>query len=126
MEMTEQNKKPDNKTDRKNSQTNWDDHEIQGDNTEKTEPELIDQEEKPEQSGEQHHKKEIPNDPSIIDLYDKDPNTATIHSSNAHSFFGDAPKNEGQDKAPNLNEDKSDSYPANVDKQNSNEADDSV
>lgn len=119
--MTKQNKKPDNKTDRKNTPKNWDDPEISKDNTQERDPELLDQEETLEQPGDQRHKKEIPNDPSIIDLYDKDPNTATIHSSNAHNSFGDAPRNEEQEKAQNLKKEKNNSNSAN--KKNPDEAD---
>lgn len=87
----------------------WNDPEIsEADNTERRSPEVINQEEKPEQPGDRTHEKEIPNDPSIIDLYDKDPNAATVHSSNADSTFGNEHKNQSmtEDQGDSENEDK--------------------
>lgn len=43
-------------------------------------------------------KNEVPDDPSIRELYDKDLNAATVHSSNADKTFGNEKRNENQNE----------------------------
>lgn len=82
-----QTNQEDDNLDENEKRINWNDPEIsQRDDTD--EPEVVYPEEDPDQAGNIPAKEEIPDDTSIINLYDTNPNASTVHSSNADRTLG--------------------------------------